>query len=128
MMCTNLHVAGMSEQAPYRKVHENHPCTVWARKSLDNWLWLKSLGMELYAEYQYRYDGKTHKSGEVLKNLPQPASHWFEFNGLTERPMAMPDQYKCSNVVESYRAYYLGEKADILKYTIRPAPSWMNIQ
>ena len=27
----------------YKLTHKNHPCTIWARKSLSNYIWLKSL-------------------------------------------------------------------------------------
>lgn len=59
-------------KAPYKKTHVNHPCAVWVRQSLDNWLWLRDLAVELYVEYQYRYNGKEHKSGEVVLDMDVP--------------------------------------------------------
>ena len=36
----------------------------------------------------------------------------------------MPDQYKVSDVVESYRNYYRGDKAYIANWTKRNKPEW----
>jgi hypothetical protein len=40
--------------------------------------------------------------------------------------MAMPDEYKVNSVVESYRNYYNGAKADFAKWTKRESPEWFN--
>jgi hypothetical protein len=105
----------------YKLTHKNHPCSIWVRQSLSNWLWLKNLGIELYKEYKYRY-GKQHKSGEIIISLPTPNIKDF---GLTNMPQAMPEIYKKDNVVEAYRDYYRNEKTNILKYTNRSIPSWV---
>ena len=39
MLCTTHHILGAA--APYKKIHVNHPCTVWTRESIDNYNWLK---------------------------------------------------------------------------------------
>jgi len=47
--------------------------------------------------------------------------------GITERPQAMPDQYKVSDdPVLAYRQYYLGEKSQLLAYTERGLPAWVS--
>jgi hypothetical protein len=108
--------------APYKLSHKNHPCSIWVRESLSNYLLLCELGLELCNEYTYRY-GKRHKSQEVIEwcvvnklNIPDI--------GLTEQPMAMPDQYKTNSVVESYRNYYMGEKSGIASWKNREVPNW----
>jgi hypothetical protein len=46
-------------------------------------------------------------------------------NGLTIPPAAMPDQYKVpGNIIQSYRNYYMGEKASIANWKNRKTPSW----
>ena len=56
------------EDAPYKRTHVNHPCSIWARKSKSNYLWLIKLGMALHDEYQFRYGAeKQHKSFAVIK-------------------------------------------------------------
>ena len=91
---------------PYKLSHKNHPCSIWSRESLSNYLYLCELGLELCEEYTYRY-GKRHKSQDVIEwclinkpNIPDV--------GFTEPAKAMPDEYKVKSVVESYRNYYMG--------------------
>ncbi|MFN9952871.1 MAG: hypothetical protein ACK55I_07210, partial [bacterium] len=80
--------------APYRLTHKNHPCSIWARESLSNYLYLCELTLELCREYTYRY-GKTHKTQQVLEwciiNKPN-----IQDIGFTTPALAMPDQYKTS--------------------------------
>lgn len=112
-------------QVPYKLSHKNHPCSIWARESLTNYLWLCELGLELSKEYTYRY-GKRHKSQDVIEwcidnrpNIPD--------KGFTEPAKAMPDKYKVKSVVESYRNYYNGEKASFSKWKNRKTPHWFNL-
>ena len=44
------------DKASYKLTHKNHPCSIWARESLDNWVWLKQLGLALYDEYKQSQD------------------------------------------------------------------------
>ena len=119
MMCTILNELGYD--TPYKSTHKNHPCTVWSRESLSNYMWLRELTLELHKEYQYRY-GKLHKSGLVAESLPIPNINDY---GLFPFAQAIPDEYKDKNFVKAYRAYYKGEKADICKYTKRDKPYWL---
>ena len=53
MLCTVLNKNGI--RAPYRSTHSNHPCTLWAGASLENWRWLRDLALALNQEYRYRF-------------------------------------------------------------------------
>ena len=110
--------------APYKLSHKNHPCAIWARESLTNYLYLCELGLELSREYTYRY-GKKHKSQEVIEwcidNKPNIVD-----KGFTEPAKAMPDEYKVKSVVESYRNYYLGAKSGFASWKNRETPEWYN--
>ena len=114
----------VTHQVPYKLSHKNHPCSIWARESLTNYLWLCELGLELSKEYTYRY-GKRHKSQDVIEwcltNKPQISD-----KGFTEPAKAMPDKYKVKSVVESYRNYYNGEKVSFSKWKNREIPNWFN--
>jgi hypothetical protein len=110
-------------EAQYKLSHRNHPCAIWARKSLSNYRWLCELGIYLCWEYKHRY-GKTHKSYDVITwccdNHPNISD-----DDLTDPPMAMPEEYKVpGNVVQSYRNYYMGEKAGFANWKNREAPAW----
>jgi len=114
--------AQVTAHVPYKLSHKNHPCSIWARESLTNYLYLCELGLELCKEYTYRY-GKRHKSQDVIEwcliNKPN-----IEDKGFTEPAKAMPEQYKVKSVVESYRNYYRGEKSGFAKWKNRKVPSW----
>ena len=112
----------VTHQVPYKLSHKNHPCSIWARESLTNYLWLCELGLELSKEYTYRY-GKRHKSQDVIEwcltNKPYICD-----KGFTEPAKAMPDKYKVKSVVESYRNYYNGDKVSFSKWKNREIPNW----
>lgn len=111
-----------THQVPYKLSHKNHPCAIWARESLSNYLYLCELGLELGKEYTYRY-GKRHKSIDVIEwcivnkpNIPDI--------GFTKPAMAMPDEFKVDSVVESYRNYYMGAKKEFASWKKREKPLW----
>lgn len=111
----------------YRLTHKNHPSAVWVRSSYTHYKWLWKLLYELCKEYTHRY-GKVHKVERdglivVLEDPPKniPANPW-----LSDPTPAMPDEYKVSDVVQSYRNYYKGAKASFARWTNRPTPTWFN--
>ena len=111
-------------EAPYKLSHKNHPCSIWVRESLSNYLYLCDLGLELSKEYTYRY-GKRHKSQDIiewcLSNKPI-----IKDIGFTTPPKAMPDEYKVDDVIESYRNYYVGAKKDFAQWKNRDIPEWFH--
>ena len=34
-------------EAPYKLTHKNHPCAIWTRECLENYIWLADLCLEL---------------------------------------------------------------------------------
>jgi hypothetical protein len=127
LLCSVHHVTEqVTEQVPYKLSHKNHPCAVWARQSLSNYLYLCELGLELGKEYTHRY-GKRHKSIDVI--------NWCIINkpnipdiGFTTPAMAMPDEFKTDSVVESYRNYYMGAKISLASWKNREKPKWFNYE
>lgn len=110
--------------APYKSTHKKHPCTIWAKQSVENYLWLCELGIALCKEYTFRY-GKTHKSQAVIEwcliNIPS-----LKYTGYTTQPLAMPDEFKTSDdPVECYRNYYNGAKNHLHNWKNRPKPEWI---
>lgn len=109
--------------AQYRLTHYNHPCAIWTRKSLANYMWLCNLGLGLCYEYTHRYN-KTHKSQEIIvwccDNHPN-----IEDIGKTKVPLAMPDNCKIADhPILSYRNYYIKEKRDFCTWKNRTQPYW----
>jgi hypothetical protein len=111
-------------QGPYKSTHKNHPCTLWAGKTLDNYLWLYHLMESLNKEFKHRYSGKDHASwlkiyeSDIVYEIDLPLI------GLTEFAQAMPEKYKDPDPVKAYRAYYIGEKKNFAKWTKREIPDW----
>lgn len=114
---------GEQDKAKYRLTHSNHPCCIWVRRSCRNWKWLYRLGLSMYDEYQHRYGQKQHKAGEVIKTLTVPSLPDIP---SSPQPLCMPEIYHREDVVESYRAYYNGEKQHIFRWTGREVPPWIN--
>ena len=111
--------------APYRRTHYNHPCSVWARESVDNYKWLIRHAYGLGEEYTYRY-GKTHKSLNVV-NWCNENHHSLKLpkKGLTKFAQAMPEEYRTDDVVTAYQTYYQKDKHGIATWKRREVPSFM---
>ena len=110
MLCTAHHcIMGEDADVPYKVAHKNHPSTIWARQSSENYTWLYRHMMELGKEYERRY-GKKHlsiiKCEDPLSILPGGILE----TGLTDMPQCMPDEYKDECSIQAYWNYYIGEK------------------
>lgn len=114
------------ETAPYKRTHYNHPCAIWTRSSLANYMWLCEHGLGLAREYAFRYN-KVHKSTEVIEwarlNMPNILNL-----GLLPFAQAMPDKYKNPDAVTAYRNYYMNEKARLATWKYSNAPAWYVIE
>jgi hypothetical protein len=101
----------------------NHPCTIWARASRDNYLWLWKHAYAMCKEYTRRY-GKVHKLEALLVgDLYNPPKH-IPKGKLTPFAQAMPDDCRDANAVIAYRKYYITAKVDIAKWKMNNAPTW----
>lgn len=115
-----VRVSGLDEG--YNLTHRNHPCSIWTRESIENWLWLWNLTDALHEEYRYRYGlHKTHKAFEIASKLTIPK---LPNIGLTPFKLAMPNEYKSDDAVYSYRQYYIHEKRHIADWKYREKPYW----
>jgi len=111
----------------YKSVHDNHPCSVWARESESNYNWLYDHFISLCIEYKYRYE-KDHgcylKLVDVLKTPPKN----IPSGEITPFKLAMNSNPECmfpEDPVKSYRMYYK-TKQDRFKmvWTKRQVPGW----
>lgn len=107
----------------YNATHMNHPCTIWVRESINNYMWLYELFVALCDEYTFRY-GKIHKTDTLLRALLKKAPKNIPIQPLTPPAQAMPDQYKHADPVVAYRQYYIGAKSAFAKWSSRNIPSW----
>jgi hypothetical protein len=113
----------------YKLAHRNHPCSIWVRKSLENYLWLCSLGLWLCDEYRYRYgDHKIHKTEFHIRWLFEHAPNSIPSRGFTTPFQAMPDEFKNADAITAYRTYYIESKMKqraIVNYTRREWPEFL---
>ena len=129
LLCTAHHVLdgpdiGLDKSMLYKPTHINHPCAVWLRESMGNYIWTYTLFQELSNEYKFRY-GKTHKSyrdlhgllAHIPENIPQTARTPFA--------LAMPDEFHMDRPVDSYREYYRLGKQHLHAWTKRDRPEWL---
>ena len=104
----------------------NHRCSKWVRESIYNFDWLLTHAIEMVEEKLYR-GGKLHFCIDFLT--------WCKLNepnlphiNQTKPALAMPDEYKCDDPVESYRRYYTECKRNTIRmtWTKRQPPEWWN--
>ena len=120
ILCTVLNGHGVA--TPYKSTHVNHPCTIWAGKSIDNFIWLCELGIELCNEYSYRYS-KEHKCKAVIELCLTFANTIPNFE-MTEFVQAMPEELKLKDPFEAYKNYYIKGKSHIATWKKRNKPIW----
>lgn len=106
-----------------KDTHHYHPSAVWVRESSANYDWLCDLLRELTIEYTHRYS-KVHSYAPLLGVLWNKPNSIPEI-GLTSVRLAMPDEYKTEDAVESYREYYRKGKTELLQYKNREIPTWL---
>jgi hypothetical protein len=125
LLCGVHHMSNSKYEIPYKLSHKNHPCSIWSRECLENYIWLCDLGLELCKEYTYRY-GKRHKSQDVIEwcvvNLPNLSTK----GNLTTFALAMPIECKIGSPVDSYREYYRKEKKSFATWKNREIPYWFH--
>lgn len=121
-------------EGPYKITHANHPCTKWIASHPANWAWLIKHASYMCYEYTSRYR-KQHKCESLIEELESRSTtiwNGTDFKNHSDyytehKPFAqcMPEQYKQSNAVEAYRAYYRGEKRSFATWK-SPAktPDW----
>jgi hypothetical protein len=112
------------EENLYKATHVNHPSAIWARQSNNNYNWLYCHFIGLCDEYRHRY-GKTHLSEQKLGGLLSTPPRNIEISHFSYPTPAMPDEFKSSNIIESYRLYYLSKYETIdMRWTNRELPRW----
>ena len=137
MLCTAKRVLDPDDpinETLYKIAHKNHPVTIWCRKSKKNYLWTLELIEELHQEWRFRYghkETKFHKSYLVAMTLREniPPDEVFEKMELTQFALAIPNEFKTEDPVESYRNYYMSEeKQKIATWKKkREKPEWYKV-
>lgn len=126
LLCTALHLCSDHKDIPYKLTHQNHPCAIWARETLPNYKTLCNLGLHLCKEYTYRYK-KIHASQDVIIYC---VKHFPNIPDTIQTPfaLAMGDEYKLEDPIESYRNYYIEAKQHLARWKNRNIPSWFTFK
>ena len=111
----------------YSATHRNHPSAIWARESSANYNWLYSHLLALGREYTYRYS-RTHLTIDKLEKALKPTPNNIpQSKMMTKMPSCMDKQYIVSlDPITNYRNYYNYGKTDLLRWSNRPPPQWID--
>lgn len=105
ILSTNNHLLNLSYK-PYKLTHQNHPCTVWARQSAANTLWLIDYLYALCTEYKNRFN-KEHKTSQHIlpfyQALQAADPSVFPKTGLLPFANCALDAHKPLDVVLAYQ-------------------------
>ena len=132
LLCGVHHMTG--GEAPYGLSHKNHPCLIWARECIENYVWLCDLGIELCKEYTHRY-GKIHSCQTAMNE----AEKIFEIKTgktllchkkATPFAFAGPDEFKHDasiDILTKYKRYIASKPWAASNYLRDPSkkPSWL---
>lgn len=112
--------------SPYLPTMYNHPCTIWVRTSYENYAYTFNYAAELCDEYTYRY-GKIRELEGIVKNFKIPKN--LPNLGLTQFALALSDKFppelrNPNDPVQTYRYFYMLDKATFAKWKFRDKPYW----
>jgi len=124
LLCGVHHMTNQKEnEIPYKLSHKNHPCSIWVRECIENYNWLCQLALELCEEYTHRYN-KRHKSQNIVEWAIEHKPNLRVNGSKTPFALAMPEECKIGNAVESYRQYYIVAKRGFAEWKNREIPNW----
>lgn len=107
---------------PYKSTHIHHKIVKWANLR-SNFIWTINYGLTLCKEFTYRRN-KQHKCEAILKDIRE---HYYILDpGWSAFVLAMPEDCKTNDVVESYRLYYNKHKRHLFQWSKRSIPYWIS--
>lgn len=123
-------------KAPYKRTHENHPSAKWTRESIDNYMYVVNLGLQLCEECRFRFNTETQLTEGVLQWLKSNPPNLPKI-GFTIPKLAMDKKFVISEVpkkgqtlidwaVVNYRNYYNHGKTHLFKWKNRKIPKWIS--
>lgn len=112
------------EETLYKTTHINHPSTKWVRSSIENYMWLYSLFVELGKEYKNRFK-KEHLSIIKLKDILATPPKNLKTLGFKEPPQCMPIEYQEKETINAYKEFYKKSKTRFATYRYSEPPDWL---
>ena len=105
----------------YKSTHINHPLCIFARKSVNNYLFVLHHLEELFKEFRYRRE-KIHGCEKILPIISKVPINLTEYNEMIILPNCTP--YNNINSIEAYRKYYMVDKRHLADFEMREKPNW----
>lgn len=142
LLSTEAHRLGVAHKDSYKPTHQNHPCTLWLRNGPMPAHWLHNLICGLSMEHRKRF-GTAHKSEwigrkaaakiwDYYRYIPKADKYIIEQASELDFALAMPDKFKTTDPVESYREYYKAknlqwqvDSKEAMRYTNTDRPDWL---
>jgi hypothetical protein len=119
---------------PLSAGHAKHPCVVWVKQDIVHFNYLCRLALALVEEHQHRYPlSVRHAYFPFLRALANQLDEaGIHFNTPLPRNFAVavkdPDKKSTcvspEQAVETYRQYYIEDKAAFATWKNREAPRW----
>jgi len=138
IICHNLHELGYPKNIPFKRLSRgmaNHPSTIWARQSKENFMWTWKNTWAICDEYTGRYK-KQHKIERLMREISKNVMDWlkvveFPEQGLTPFARAIKksvyphllDEELFPCTIEAYKEYYRIDKWRFATW-INGRPSW----
>jgi len=124
MLCTAHHVCGRYKNPKLYKISfKNNPCTVWARTTSGNYVYLYILFINLCKEYTRRF-GKIHATQKQLECCLFFIPIYIPSGNITKVHQAMPEKCKHNRDTQAYHTYYNIEKSYFAVWTNTTVPYW----
>jgi hypothetical protein len=115
------------------KGYFKHQCSIWARETKDNFMWLVDHTLEMFRERMYRWPDSNDHFTEKFILWCKDNSHNILTSkiGLTPFAIAISDDCDCRkrenfdelSTVDKYREYIRHDK-DFATWTLRWRPTW----
>jgi len=130
MLATAHHHFGNGDHVSYKPTHKNHPSNVWVRSSRLHYDYVVELALALGRQFYVRY-GKRHKTHLIVVEQLMKAPPAMLAMPLVwqDPPLAMPDEYKSPNTIDSYRRFYASkiERMPMVYFKgTTPPPYWLS--
>jgi hypothetical protein len=117
-----------ADESGYRPVHLHHPCTIWIRECLGNYMWAVNLALALADEYEYRWPGRTHSCKAHALWLKDNLPPGLASGDRVTFAIAMDEEFRVGkDPLASYLNYYKMSKKEknLAIYTRRSAPAFL---
>jgi hypothetical protein len=116
-----------SKGTPLKGGYHKHPVVIWAGDSRENFRWTALHGIQIAKEFTLRYN-KKHSCENGIRQMLDMADIIKE-GALSKFALAMDDQYKLNEPVDSYRNYYIKGKWNSISMKWdkgTPMPAWFH--